>query len=144
MEEPEMQIDMFSEELVRETKRKRENMLASKKLYRDNKKAENPLLYWATNRVSKTRSKCKNNNVPFTLTVDWVLANTPTHCPLLGIEMTFGEVNWVSSASLDRKDPMLGYTPQNCMVISNKANRIKSDASLKELITLTENLKKYL
>ena len=144
MKAPDVQVDMFAEQLIKEEKRKRENILVSKKKYRDNKKAEDPLLYWATNRVSKTRSKCKKYGVPFTLTIEWVLENTPTHCPLLGIELTFGEINWISSASLDRKDPMLGYTIYNCMIISNKANRMKSDASLQELILLTENLKKYL
>ena len=144
MKAPEMQMDMFSKELRIAVHNKQEYVKASKKKYRENKKLENPLLYWATNRISKTKSKCKKYNVPFSLTVEWVLENAPTHCPLLGIELTFGEINWISSASLDRKDPMLGYTPHNCMIISNKANRIKSDASLQELIMLTDNLKKYL
>ena len=144
MKAPETQVDMFSKELRIALHNKQEHIKASKKKYRENKKQEDPIMYWASNRISKTRSKCKKYNVPFTLTIEWLIENMKTHCPLLGIELTFGEINFVNSASIDRKDPMLGYTPQNCMVISNKANRIKSDATLQELVMLVENLKKYL
>ena len=144
MEEPEMQIDMFSDELVLERKRKKENIAAAKKQYKENKRAENPMLYWATNRIARTKSKCKKEQVLFTITVDWLLENAKTHCPLLGIELTYGEVNWVNSASIDRKNPKHGYTPENCFIISNKANRMKGDATLAELTLLVENLKNHI
>ena len=144
MKAPESQIDMFPKHLQVERNKKKENRLASKKKYRETKKAEDPMLFWATNRIAKTRSKCKKLNIPFTITVEWLLENAKTHCPLLGIEMTYGEVNYVNSASIDRKSPKLGYTPENCFIISNRANRMKSDATLTELTLLVENLKNYL
>jgi hypothetical protein len=58
----------------------------------------------------------------------------PEVCPVLGIALVPGtRSNYDNSPSLDRKDPARGYTPDNIRVISNRANRFKSDASLGEL-----------
>ena len=45
-----------------------------------------------------------------------------------------------NSPSVDRIDPKKGYTPDNIRVISWRANSLKSDASLKELQVLVEDL----
>lgn len=45
-----------------------------------------------------------------------------------------------SSPSLDRIDNRMGYVPGNVWVISWKANRMKSDASMEELRVFCTNM----
>lgn len=65
-------------------------------------------------------------------------------CPVLNIRMEFGG-GWSSarrnSPSLDRIDPSLGYTLSNVRWISNRANILKSDASLEEITAIYKDLK---
>ncbi len=67
----------------------------------------------------------------------------PELCPVLGIPLTAGigggPVN--SSPSIDRIDNRLGYVKGNIRVISWRANRLKSDASLDELEKIVSYLK---
>jgi len=48
-----------------------------------------------------------------------------------------------NSPSLDRLDNTKGYIKGNIVVISNKANRLKGDATLQELERLVEWLKLF-
>jgi hypothetical protein len=69
----------------------------------------------------------------------------PEFCPVLGIKMEFGigkGTRSPSSPSLDRLDPRGGYTPENVRVISWKANRLKSDATLAELEAIVAYMKR--
>ena len=50
-------------------------------------------------------------------------------CPVLGIPYHFSSGHNDFSPSLDKFNPGLGYTVENCYVISNLANRIKSNAT---------------
>lgn len=45
--------------------------------------------------------------------------------------------------SLDKIIPKLVYVKGNVWVVSNKANRIKSNATIEELELLVKNLKSY-
>lgn len=58
----------------------------------------------------------------------------PTHCPVLGIEIRRGEKRGSSpnSPTLDRIRSKGFYTPNNIRVISWRANRLKSDGTIKE------------
>ena len=74
----------------------------------------------------------------------------PKRCPLLGIELingigggTQGEMR-SHFASLDRIDSSKGYVKGNVWVISYRANRLKTDATLEELELITKNLRKKL
>ena len=59
----------------------------------------------------------------------------PTHCPIFPwIELKLGGGD--AAPTLDRIDNDLGYVKGNIQVISYRANRMKSDASLNELIYL--------
>jgi hypothetical protein len=81
---------------------------------------------------NKASGRAKLDGVPFDITPqDIVIPNT---CEVLGIPM------WVQrgksgdhSPTLDRIIPHLGYVKGNIRVISGRANRIKSDASVDEL-----------
>ena len=66
-------------------------------------------------------------------------------CPILGIELTYGGTGKVkdSSASIDRVDNSLGYVKGNVMIISNRANRIKGDATVEELEAIISYMNKH-
>ncbi|WP_425989161.1 hypothetical protein [Brevundimonas sp. TWP2-3-2] len=59
--------------------------------------------------------------------------SVPEWCPVLGIPVAVGPKRSANSPSLDRIVPSKGYIPTNVRVISDKANRLKGDCSLKEL-----------
>lgn len=62
----------------------------------------------------------------------------PTLCPVLGIPLFRGTGRLhEGSPTLDRFVPVLGYVQGNVCVISHKANRIKTDATLLELEAVT-------
>lgn len=70
--------------------------------------------------------------VPFTITKEDIVI--PTHCPILGIPLFRGpRGGGENSPSLDKVRPELGYVPGNVIVISNRANRLKADATIEEL-----------
>jgi hypothetical protein len=63
----------------------------------------------------------------------------PTHCPVLGVELEYRRQlgnkkgPLPNSPSFDRVDPKVGYVPGNVIIISHKANVIKSNATVDEL-----------
>lgn len=103
-----------------------------------------PVKIWAHDAYHNAKSRAKRGNIEFSITKDWLIANAPIRCPLLEVELTYNaDRSTLSSASVDRIDPNKGYTPANCKVISCKANRMKSNANLDELIKLVNNMKHY-
>lgn len=83
---------------------------------------------------AKNRSESKN--VPFDITPEDVydLIVDLQKCPALGIDLCWTNNKLLdNSPTLDRIIPELGYVKGNIAVISNKANRIKTDASFEEL-----------
>ena len=100
--------------------------------------------------LSNAKYRAKVNQIPFTLTEENI--NLPTHCPVFGIELSYGATGTSSkghganpnSASIDRIHPHKGYTPENAIVISLKANRGKNDMTIEEIIKLAEFYKQYL
>jgi hypothetical protein len=78
------------------------------------------------------RIRAKKKRVPFELTVENV--TIPTHCPILGIPLSINSgKSGPNSPTLDRIIPQLGYVPGNVIVMSHRANTIKSDASVEEI-----------
>lgn len=84
----------------------------------------------------KAKSRAKLSGIEFKLTVDDIRAVWPAdgRCPALGIELKQGVGSMVDgSPTLDRLNPAWGYTPDNIVVLSNAANRIKNNARATEL-----------
>lgn len=95
--------------------------------------------------VSTARARAKERGVPFSITTA-DLARV-TNCPILGIPMDFakkGRGAADNSPSIDRIDPAKGYVPGNVWIISSKANRMKSDATLQELELLVTKLREVM
>jgi hypothetical protein len=104
------------------------------------KQAAKPLAYKMYHR-SKSRALAKG--LEHTITVEDI--HIPDKCPLLGIPIKDntgnGKGNCRDSPSLDRLDSDKGYTPDNIWVISNRANEIKSNATLEELEQIARGLR---
>ena len=89
---------------------------------------------------AKGRAKIKN--IPFGIEIEDVVV--PDFCPVLGIPISRQEGKSNShSPSLDRIIPELGYIPGNVMVISHKANTMKSNATWDEISRFYNFYKKY-
>jgi len=77
------------------------------------------------------------------LPVEYYQALFVTHCPLLGIELTYANCKQQRApdnyATLDRIDPAKGYTLGNVQILSFRANTIKGDATLEELKQIVQN-----
>ncbi len=101
------------------------------------KRRDNPamFLYYS----AKTRAK--KRGIAFSISIEDIVI--PKRCPILGVRITVGKKGWhQSSPSLDRIIPSRGYTKTNIVVISHRANRIKNDATINELIQIVKFLKK--
>ena len=84
--------------------------------------------------LDKARQRARDQGLAFDLTQEDILV--PETCPVLGISIqrnVGGTSHSSNSPSLDRLDPRKGYVRGNVWVISWRANKLKSDATLDEL-----------
>jgi hypothetical protein len=80
------------------------------------------------------KARAKTHGVPFSISIADVAI--PDRCPVLGIVLNrkVGTPGFADdSPSLDRVVPELGYVPGNVVVMSMRANRLKSDSHPREL-----------
>ena len=76
-------------------------------------------------------TRAKKTGLPFDIAESDIVV--PKYCPILGIELHIGtRDNRDASPSLDRLKPELGYVRGNIHVISNRANRLKTDGTIEE------------
>ena len=64
------------------------------------------------------------------------LEPVPTHCPYLAIPLRKTGRRTDNSYSIDRRDPECGYMKGNVLICSWKANRIKGQHSITDLLKL--------
>lgn len=81
------------------------------------------------NLVNNARKRAAVKDLPFNITESDI--EIPEVCPYL---KTPFQKNTMYAMSLDRIDPRLGYVKGNIEVISRKANVMKNDASVEELL----------
>jgi len=83
--------------------------------------------------LALARQRAKRSGLEFTLKREDV--SIPERCPVLDIPLFRGKrAAKDNSPSLDRIDSRRGYTPDNIAVISWRANRLKGDATIQELV----------
>lgn len=99
------------------------------------------ITYKLKSQLSASKQRAEKKNLQHTLTLQELESLYPKDmiCPVFGFTMQWGNPKW-SSPSLDRIDSTKGYTLNNCQVISNKANKLKNDATLQELKDLVNYL----
>jgi len=100
---------------------------------------------WLKKLVSDSRYRAKRLGIECDLTYENVLPLVPDYCPVLGIKLEWkskkgGNPN---KPSIDRIDPNKGYTLDNIVVVSWRANDIKSDATPEELMKLAIFYSRY-
>lgn len=84
--------------------------------------------------LASAKYRAKRDGCPFSITLDDIVI--PQFCPILGHPLeksTEGRAK-LTSPSLDKVIPALGYVPGNVRVISVEANRLK-DANTVETLT---------
>lgn len=89
---------------------------------------------------SHLKSSAKSRGLEFNLTkTDLHDLSFPLTCPILGIKLTWNRgCAGDDSYSIDRINSDFGYVKGNVIVISNRANILKRDATLRELQLLSE------
>ena len=97
--------------------------------------------------LKRLKNRAGRKNVPVSVTAGYLKKFIPDDmiCPVLGIKMEVGQkISNVNSPSVDRIIPEKGYVPGNIIVVSNKANGIKSNATPDEIIKVGKFYKKLL
>ena len=89
--------------------------------------------------LKEAKRRAKKKNVSFEISVNDI--DIPEFCPILGILLRPGR-GYIrhGSPTLDRIIPELGYVKGNVQVISNRANLLKNNASLQELLAVTAHV----
>lgn len=82
-----------------------------------------------------SRRRAKERGLKHTISVDDIVI--PSYCPILSIPLlkiyNNSRAPSPNSPSLDRIDNSKGYTPDNIIVISYRANTLKNNATLLEI-----------
>jgi hypothetical protein len=82
--------------------------------------------------VRRAKSRAKKAGLPFNIDERDVIL--PEVCPVFGMPFIYGDKDW--TFSIDRIVPELGYVSGNVIIVSNKANRIKSNAIPEEILAV--------
>lgn len=87
--------------------------------------------------LSRAKHRAKKKSLPFNLDLDDIVI--PDVCPVLGVPLQRSNSSPSdNSPSLDKIIPELGYTKGNVIIISHRANRIKTNATLDEIKAVYE------
>jgi hypothetical protein len=82
-----------------------------------------------------SKQRAKKAGLEHTITVDDIII--PDYCPVLGVKLDIGDRKKHGNApSIDRVDNTKGYTKENIMIVSNRLNMLKNDATINELIMI--------
>lgn len=93
--------------------------------------------------LSEIKNRAKSNGLEFDLEIEDIII--PNLCPILGIEIDkTNQKRMDNSPSIDRIDNSRGYTKDNIIIISWRANNIKSDATIEELIKIANFYKCFI
>lgn len=116
----------LDEQLLRERESNRISMQKRRK--------EKPL----ENKLVTKRAEAKRTGLDFNITIEDL--QVPEKCPYLDIPLILTGPVCDNLISLDRIDSTKGYIKGNVQVISMKANTMKSNASIEELVTFAKNV----
>lgn len=89
----------------------------------------------------RAKDRAKRKCMEFTIKESDIII--PKVCPIFGIEMQLGGDSY-NSPSIDRIDSSKGYTLDNIMIISYRANTLKNDATPKEIAMLHNFYSKFI
>lgn len=89
---------------------------------------------------NQLKNSAKKRNIPFNLTLmDLHDLSFPITCPVLNIPLCYNiGKSQDNSFSIDRIESTKGYEADNIVVVSNRVNTLKSNATLEELKLIYE------
>lgn len=91
----------------------------------------------------EARKRAERKKKPFTITEHDIVI--PSLCPVLGIPLFVGNRSIKNnSPSLDEIVPGKGYIKGNVIIMSWRANRLKSDATLGEIVKIHRFAKRHM
>lgn len=97
---------------------------------------------WAAQKIIQLQARAKKSCIEFSIDESDIVL--PEFCPIFGIKLQQGVGKQSNcSPSVDRIDPAKGYVKGNVVVVSNRANSIKREATIEELkkiVAFYENL----
>lgn len=92
---------------------------------------ENSMQAWLNDAAYRARQK----GIEFNLSPEDI--TTPSHCPILNIPLEKSKGYPAdNSPSIDRIGNNKGYTPDNIIIISHRANQLKKNTTIEKLISL--------
>lgn len=89
--------------------------------------------------LRQIKVRCKKKGIPFDINAEDIVI--PAHCPVYGIPLFWTDKITDNTPSVDRFNPMKGYTKDNICVISYAANRHKNNATIEQLERLVTWMK---
>lgn len=141
-------VKVNNQKYLSQPNKKEANRLYKQKWHLDNRERRKQVLTEKTKEpIEHIRVAIKNRSRKFEVSVEAEDLYIPEYCPLLpSIKLTWGKGIKMreSAATLDKIIPSLGYTKGNVQIISYRANRIKNDATLEELIQIGDWAKNVL
>ena len=108
-------------------------------------KQKDPKNAWATYAVGGAKDRAIRAEIAFDLDKDFIKSITPDACPVFNTPFIFigGKHLRPDSPTIDRLYPERGYVKDNVVIISAKANAIKSSATADEIQRVADWLRKY-
>lgn len=93
--------------------------------------------------LDNSKQRAKNAGIEHTIQKEDI--NIPDTCPVFGVPLKREDKKtWLNAPSIDRIENNKGYTKDNIIIISRRANILKKDATIEELQQLAnfyKNLK---
>lgn len=102
------------------------------KINREKRYSKNKDFMRGQRTISKLKQRATKKNIPFDLNPTKLRAKVSKQkfCPVFGVPISYGDKTHSDlSISIDRIDSKAGYTEDNICIMSNRANRIKSDGT---------------
>lgn len=128
--------------------RHRQTVLDRQRTYRETGKYKGRLWKRYQEQIERVmwraaKSRAKASGLEFKILIEDI--TIPEFCPVLGIRLQSRKGgHHAASPALDRIDNTMGYVPGNVRVISWRANHLKNNGSLSELILIGEDAKRQL
>lgn len=98
-------------------------------------------------KFNEIKLRSRERGIEFSLSLEWLreaIDNANT-CPYLGVKLNITQEECTSNPnqnkSIDRIDSTKGYIPGNVVICSSRANRIKNDATIDELVAIADSLR---
>jgi len=122
----------------KEERHRRQNKPSARAVAKEYKRSGKGWFYSWANAIKQRALK---KGLPFDLDADYLQSIYTGVCPVFGVELQRRHArddNSALSPTVDRIVPELGYVKGNVIIVSRRANNIKSDATVYEILQVAE------